>query len=272
MNTNSAGCNTHSPGGRSVTKGWCKGTTNSSTSAQGYIYPWNYPAGGIYHDQGGGFSFGYANFWYNLYSNNAVTTFGPSMVTQTPIIPFITGDTTYFYVANESDTRIDRFWINAGTVTGVSHAAGEYAGSIMTNDVGSGTFNMNPIINTTEYMAHFWAYPTGLYIDTVNGWLYHSASQQIVIRRKLSDGSFDGWMGGVMPGGGQSPATCTPDGVKVNITPGWCKEWAKDAGGAAISHFGMYFGKFAGITGISGDAKYIYISDTANHRITRLPK
>jgi hypothetical protein len=268
MGTNSAGCNVHSPGGRSVTKGWCKGTTNSSTTVQGYTTSWN---GGL-KDQGGGFSFyEYTNHWYNPYLNTSTIYFGPGPISQTPVIPFISGDNTYFYVAQESNERIDRFWINAGTVGGVSHAAGEWAGSVMTNDMGAGVFSMTPA-NPSTNLSTMYGYPTGLYIDATNGWIYHSSSQQIVVRRKLSDGSFDGWMGGVMPGGGQSPATCTPDGVKVNITPGWCKEWAKDGSSYVLSHFGMYFGKFAGITGISGDAKYIYVSDTANHRITRLPK
>ena len=241
MGTNTAGCTTIVNGGTTYTKGWCKGTGGvggSSVSSQAINNG----------DPGGGF--GWPNSGWGYTANVGVT-----------------GDSNYLYIADPFNNRINRFWLQAGTVAGVSHVAGGFKDMLNTN-----FYLPLPSPSTWTTTAGAWGnpgigavsptnvWPEGIHVDGTN--LYYTVhDSSAVVKRLLSDGSFVGWNGGVST----VPQSCTGTGNNTITTPGWCY------GGTPRN--GTVFGTFNyGDSYISGDANYVYVSDTVTNRVTRLPK
>jgi hypothetical protein len=265
MGTNTGGCQTETIGTNTVTHGWC---TGNSQAAQGTNNG----------DPGG--SIGYMS-QYNWYIFNAN----------------ISGDSTYFYVTNEANNRIDRFWLASGTQGGGAYNAGDYAGSLnslytLPQPSGSnGGATWTPCSNVSGHLTCtspgswgdvYWngpssVFPTGLWVDSAGGNLYYTANGTVIVKRNLSTGSLIGWMGGVS----STPNSCNSGGypfwASTVTTPTWCQ------GGSSTN--GQQFGRFSyastinwiggatsGANYISGDNNFIYITDMNQNRLVRLPK
>lgn len=233
MGTNTSSCTTAVRGSTTYTKGWC---TTSSTPANSSI-----AARAIYNgDPGGGF--GWYTSSYNTYQS-------------------IDSDSTYFYVSNDWNNRIDKFWL----ATGSGHVSGEWAGSLnvqYTTPLPSpSTWTTSPGAWGGVTVSPAWIFPSGLHVDAANDRLYYISDGNAVVQRKLSTGDFIGWSGGISA----TPSTCTPDGSHAGITPGWC------SGGAVVG--GYIIGEYSwNAAYLTGDSSYVYVSDPVTHRVTRVPK
>ena len=172
----------------------------------------------------------------------------------------ITGDGTYLYVPDPFNNRINRFWLQAGS----GHVAGGFKDMLNTGFYSplpsSQTGRARQALGDHGGRAAKTEQVDSVHVDKNN--IYYTASgYSAVVKRNLSDGSFVGWSGDVSG----LPTSCTGTGDDTVITPGWCY------GGSPKT--GTIFGMFNyGNQYISGDANYVYISDNATHRVTRLPK
>jgi hypothetical protein len=207
--TPTSGCTTAVRGGYTYSgTGWCKGGT-ATAAIQG-------------SDPGGGFRF-------NSYDG-------------------IVGDGTYLYIANEYNSRIDRFNMTTGAYhSSVSSRWDQYVN----------TWTNNP--TTITWVGYR---PYQLWADT--NYLYGIGEGYAVWKMNISTGSMVGWKGAITPA--TPPSGGEPGCVgATSVTPGWCT-------GGSVNE-GYTLGKFTGgARYITGDSHYVYVSDQNSHRVTRLPK
>ena len=230
--------------------GWCMGGTAQrgvDTNYDGYI------------DPGGGFHFDVS------YGN----------------INGITGDGTYLYIANFWEQRIDRFNISTGNYVNsvnAEYGAAGYTDHWTTAWAPTGTFpTITPAAPTSPSWGwSSWSYSaTAMYTDGTSIYVIPSAvngSNPIIVKRDVrltgtTNGSVLGWEGATadsnvtanVPTGG-APGCTTP----ANVTAGWC------VGGVGAT--GYTLGQFNNPQFIAGDANFIYITDSFNNRVTRIPR
>lgn len=205
----SSGCTPASKGGYLYSAtGWCKGGT-PQVSIQGA-------------DPGGGYRFG--------------------------IRHSITGDGTYLYIANDQNSRIDKFNLTTGAfVSAVNSRWDQYVN----------TWTSNP--TTWGYIGYR---PYGLYYS--GGYLYGTGDGYTVWKMNATTGSMVGWRGAINPGNPHSGGDPGCLGA-TGYSPGWC------TGGSWTEGYTM--GKFTGAARfVTGDSNFVYVSDENSHRVTRLPK
>jgi hypothetical protein len=163
-------------------------------------------------------------------------------------------DNTYLYVANQGNGRIDKFNLSSG----------QYVASMRSRpDLYTSGWETSP----TNYGNDSWQLdPFGMWTDGVN--LYATIGSYYVAKYSLQTGNVVGWKGAIAAGASLvAPADCVG---ATGFTPDWCQSSPGSSNGAMATS--LFMGGFNNSNFVTGDANYIYISDSNNNRITRLPK
>jgi hypothetical protein len=199
-----------------ATNGWCLG----GTGVPAYL--------GSNSDPGGGFNWGH-------YSGS---------------VSGLAADSTYLYVLNDQNQRIDRFYLNSGS----GYNAGTWKDAIKA-DYSSATL----FVSTGWPSGSGTTESSGLYVDSAGGYFYYGYQNQAVVKRRISDGQLMGWKGAYV--GSTTPSS----------SGGW---WTSGTPAGSTVFGGFYGYIYLGPLGnyITGDTNFIYVSDPVNHRVTRLAK
>lgn len=177
----------------------------------------------------------------------------------------ITTDGSYLYVANFHNVRIDKYSFG-GAFLGSTRAREDiYTGAWTTTTATIAAMGTNQC-----------SYPTTIWTDGTNmyGTSYAPCSRASgssgdffgVWKMDLATGQMIGWQGGIdpvnLPNDGESGSNCAG---ATGSTPGWCRNGKQ--------MMGLYMGQFSGGHGfLTGDDKFIYVSDETGNRVTRIPK
>ncbi|MES2964462.1 MAG: invasin domain 3-containing protein [Bdellovibrionota bacterium] len=104
--------------------------------------------------------------------------------------------------------------------------------------------------------------PSAVWSDGSSVYVVDSLNERVTKHNAVT-GAFVGWRGTIatVPTGGG--AACT-SALVGDATPGWC------TGGT--SRVGRALGGFQGMAAISGDANFIYLTDSLNNRVVAFPK
>jgi len=235
------GCTaTNTESGVNVANGWC-------TNGVAQISKNQCSATGM--DRGGGFA-----FWSATNGN-------------TSAFNGIASDSSFLYMANHCNNRIDKLAISNGAWQG--------AYSTRWNNGGGAALSGGGIVYSTDpatvvtwtgqgRVTGVAVNSTHLYFagrnDPTSGWDSGSA----IIKINKSSGVVEGWQGSIHSNASWSVSGGECTAGTAGITPGWC------LGGASAR--GIKLGEFDDARAISLDANYIYVSDVNTHRVTRLPK
>ena len=171
----------------------------------------------------------------------------------------------FMYVADSANSRIAKFdaannysfvgWVGKISVppTGGDFGCSNTAVNLATPGWCTGGFA------TSGTGQGFLNAPQSIYINGINLYVVDSANHRIV-RYDTSTGRQSGWIGKILtaPTGGASG--CSGAAIST-FTPGWC------TGGTSISGTGD--GHLSTPRAIIGDGTYLYVSDGANHRLSR---
>jgi hypothetical protein len=106
--------------------------------------------------------------------------------------------------------------------------------------------------------------PSAIWSDPNSSYLYVvDAGNHRITKHNKASGAYVGWQGVTLttPTGGAMNCTTATVGT---VTPGWC------TGGSSQSS--RQFGGFYNPIAITGDANFIYVTDTYNNRVMALPK
>lgn len=191
-------------------------------------------------------------------------------------------DNGSIYVVDSGLHRIQKFnattgahlgWIGRAAAAG-STPSGEGSGSGLTSGVCSIALNeatpgwcyrgLSQASGGTVFNNAF-NNPTAIWVDPNTDFMYvvDSGNHRITKHHKVT-GAFVGWRGMI---GANSP-TAGPVGcngaAENTVTPGWC------VGGSSKS--GSRLGAFNSPLNISGDANFIYVTDSLNSRVVSIPK
>lgn len=173
----------------------------------------------------------------------------------------VAADSTYVYIANQSQQRIDRVRISDALYMGW---IGMVNATPTDGDPACLTLNTNQVTpawciggtaKAGNIMGSFNT-PRGVAYDTATSLLYVVANGALT-KLDPATGVSDGMIGHITAGTG-----CT---VAGQVPSGWCNP---ATGGNGTNNYG---GLSDG-TGIAFDATYIYVSDVGNHRIHRFDK
>ncbi len=106
--------------------------------------------------------------------------------------------------------------------------------------------------------------PSGVHVDA--SYLYVADAPNNTVQRFTLSGVFAGWKGVVQtpPTGGEPGCDAATAGT---YTPGWCVGGAYDTAGGSAT-----IGQLSLPAHLSGDARYLYVADSQNHRILRIAK
>ena len=179
---------------------------------------------------------------------------------------------SFIFVTDTGNNRVHKFdtsgtyygWIgrvnvvtNLGTGTGcAATASGNPTPAWCTGGSAQATSSNTSWDNQFNSPNGIWADNTYLYVvDTGN---------ERITKHLVATGAFVGWrgiVGATSPTGGDTGCAGTATG---SVTPGWC------TGGTSRS--GRALGGFQSAYAISGDANFIYITDSLNNRVVSLPK
>jgi hypothetical protein len=174
----------------------------------------------------------------------------------------ITTDNTYLYIANGYNARIDAWTMNGQFAGGASTNVLSYTSTFTTN-----TTTLAGYAVCNSYVKGIWTDGHNLYGATQ---LNNDTNAGVVFKMNLtnasltSNGTMVGWKGAILTtptGGGANCAGAS------GVTPNWCQ--------GGLGNYGLTLGGFTASSFISGDAGaggYIYVTDEATGRLTRLPK
>ncbi len=180
--------------------------------------------------------------------------------------PFsITSDSTYTYIGNYSNHRIDRVRISDGVYSG-------WIGYIQTsptdgdpgcNGATFGTYtpgwcingSSNAVSNNLGFNA-----PRALFYDIGTDKIFVHDSSGRIIRLNKTNGAIEVITGGLSSGSGGSPA-CT---VTSNAANRWCT--------TAAGTTNTTYGSMGNASGVGTNSNYIFLIDTSYHRIARYEK
>lgn len=174
----------------------------------------------------------------------------------------VAADTSYIYIANYSNNRIDRVRISdalyLGWIGEVATTPTDGDPACLTTNAPDSTPNWciggtagAGVINGT------FTNPRALYYDSDASTLYAIDGTSRIMKINPANGSFTGLIGGMTNGTG-----CT---VTNNVAEGWCSSATGNAG--TSRHGGL-----SAASALAMDSIYIYVADTANHRIARFHK
>jgi len=173
-------------------------------------------------------------------------------------------DSTYLYVADSGNFRMQKVAMNTGAAAGwigrvSSVPTGGMAGCTATavNSATPGWCLGGTAKSGTgdnQFSAIYGAYVSGGFLYTVD------ASAARINKHLAATGAYAGWVGRVLSSPSGGAAECATAAINAQ-TPGWC------TGGTSAS--GANDGMLNGPALIDGDGTYLYVSDTANNRISR---
>lgn len=172
----------------------------------------------------------------------------------------------YFYVADYSYGRIQKFMLSTGAFVGwigrINSTAG-MSGACLAAGAGNATPGWctggTSQAGTGDGMM---SNPTGVALDVTGNILYVADGGNHRLKKfTLSTGAFVGWTGRIGTTAGMAGG-CLAAGVG-NVTPGWC------TGGTA--QIGTGDGGLSSPHGVEWDSTsgYLYVADRFNHRIQR---
>lgn len=188
-------------------------------------------------------------------------------------------NSSYIYIADTSNHRIDRFDKTTGAPAGF---VGKLNNATNTNTTATGgacngvttgyprvtpgwcwttTLGTNPS-NTSGPDDGAFNTPRGVWADETYVYVADTANNRIV-RLNASTGANAGWKGYISSTTGMTDSACIAAGVG-GITPKWC------TGGAAGPS--LQLGGFDTPAGINGDDNYLYVYDGRNNRTQAIPK
>ncbi|MES2767504.1 MAG: invasin domain 3-containing protein [Bdellovibrionota bacterium] len=173
----------------------------------------------------------------------------------------VTADSTYIYIANYSNHRVDRVRISDALYQG-------WIGKINTVPTDGGASCTGANVNDP---APTWCIGGSAINGTTNGmfnaprvvhydspYLYVTDNTARLMRVNPTTGAFDGAIGHITSG-----SVCT---ITSNVAQGWCTTAATGGGGSSG------YGSINSASGIAANSSYIFVSDTGTHRISRYNK
>jgi hypothetical protein len=173
----------------------------------------------------------------------------------------IQSDGLHLYVGNKRNSRLDKIAFDGSFVETTRTREDSYA---------DGWKSLPADVGDAGNTARHRSMPQGIFIDATHIYVSTAVPNQrrnepagIVKVDKLT-GLVIGWKGGIDP---DNPPTGGDPGClgAIGITPGWCT-------GGNVSA-GTLPGQTAGYYGsLTGDEFFLYVTDEAGHRITRIPK
>jgi len=176
-------------------------------------------------------------------------------------------DSNFMYVADSSNNRVHKFnraddtyvgWIGKIGVSPTGGEAGCAGATVNTATPGWCTGGRSATSTLTGY-GMFYA-PQSIYYN--GGYLYTvDVSNNRIQRTDAATGAPMGWIGRILTSPTGGDAGCAGAAVG-STTPGWC------TGGTA--QLGTGNGHFKTPRYIIGDGTFLYVSDTANHRLVKI--
>jgi hypothetical protein len=194
----------------------------------------------------------------------------------------VSWDNGSLYVADTSNNKIHKFSSTTGSYLGwigrVATTAptgiGPGSGLALAQCTGATAGNVTPgwclnggsqASTGTSYDGAFNG-PTALWSDPNSNYLYviDAGNHRITKHNKVS-GAYVGWKGWILtpPTGGPVGTGCST-AMTGQATPDWC------TGGTSQSS--RQFGGFYNPIAITGDANFIYVTDSYNNRVMAIPK
>ncbi len=166
----------------------------------------------------------------------------------------ITNDGSNLLIGDYNNNRIVKVRASDGvTLAAVRLRADIYSDVWQTSyaNMSTGWYNISPPYD-------LWNDGTYIYATAYN---ITGTSGSGVIKVNLSTGTVVGWQGAITASPTAGDTNCA--GAFL-ITPGWCQ-----GGQTAV---GYTMGGFNSPSGITGDSNFVYVVDSQNNRVTRLPK
>ena len=172
----------------------------------------------------------------------------------------LTSDGTNLYIGNYYNIRVDKYTMNGALVEAFSTRTDTYTRQWSSDPATISSWGNVGCSFPTDIELGGDGFIYGSVHNTCSG----DGGGAVLFKVNATTGTMYGWKGSILPGNSPSGGEAGCSGANIS-TPAWCQ------GGR--SNVGYRLGQFsADAHQITLDNHFVYVTDEANNRVTRIPK